>query len=443
MREGMDLFRAAAGRLSNVDVKQSKGNLFEYIEKARFDRSAAEAGSDLRVVVTAAVGEPTAADDLRIVRGEEVVKKLQAKVSKSSTLMASSQADPKYQGMDRLVPSDRADQVSRYSNKLAERHGPGPDAKGRDWSESAPLIRGETEAEGISSGGTTLAEAIEAGEHPERFAFKEELGALGSEVKVSAAHAGAAAAIVGGGISAVRNGVAVWRGDKTAGEALLDASVDAARSGARGAAVGAGGTVVRNVAARAGLESLAKANVATALAAAAVESGVIAWKFARGEIGVVEAAERLGRTGVATGSGLFVGGAAALLIPGPGWAVAGSMAGYMLANSLYQGCLAVLKEAKLAEEEAARLVALADAAIAELTAQRMEFDARLDEALEARDERWALALARVDNGLASTTPEAAVDGLSELATLFDSTLVFRDRTTFDQFMLEGSNPLVL
>ena len=443
LRDGMDLFRAAAERLTNVDVGQSKGNLFEYIEAARFNRAAAEAGSELKAIVTAAAGAPTAPDDLRIMHHDEVVKRLQAKVSESSTRMASAQADPKYEGMDRLVPSDKAELVRNYSEVLAGRHGPGPDSKGRDWSDSAPRIRGETEAEGISSEGTTLAETIEAGKAPGRFALKEELGAVASEVKVSAAQAALAAAVVGGAMSAVRNGVAVFRGDKGVGEAVRDASVDAARSGVRGAAVGATGAVIRTAAVRGGLQSLAKANVATALAAAAVESGVIAWQLTRGEIDAAEAAERLGRTGVATGSGLFFGGAAALLIPGPGWAVAGSMAGYMLASSLYQGCLAILKGARLAEEEADQLVALADAAIAQLTSQRAEFEARLDEALEARDERWAHALTRVDLAMASATPEGAVDGLSDLAVLFDSQLAFRSRADFDRFMLEGDEPLVL
>lgn len=84
MRDGMNLFRQAAQNLENVNVEQSKGNLFEYIEAARFNTSATENGSNLVAEVTAAQGQPTAPADIVIKSGDEVVKEVQAKASRSS-----------------------------------------------------------------------------------------------------------------------------------------------------------------------------------------------------------------------------------------------------------------------------------------------------------------------------------------------------------------------
>ena len=56
--EGMNYFRNVAEAKKNVAFEQAKGNLFEYIEAAKFNKNAASAGSKLHAVVTDSVGRP-------------------------------------------------------------------------------------------------------------------------------------------------------------------------------------------------------------------------------------------------------------------------------------------------------------------------------------------------------------------------------------------------
>ena len=49
---GMELFKAKAFQTSNASFDQAKGNLFEYIEAAKFNRNAATASSNARAFVT-------------------------------------------------------------------------------------------------------------------------------------------------------------------------------------------------------------------------------------------------------------------------------------------------------------------------------------------------------------------------------------------------------
>ena len=58
--EGMNYFRNVAEAKKNVAFEQAKGNLFEYIEAAKFNKNAASAGSKLHAVVTDPVGRPLA-----------------------------------------------------------------------------------------------------------------------------------------------------------------------------------------------------------------------------------------------------------------------------------------------------------------------------------------------------------------------------------------------
>ncbi len=56
MQQGMDLFRIAAKKLGAVNPKIAQGNLFEYIEAAKFNADAALKGSPLKASITAAEG---------------------------------------------------------------------------------------------------------------------------------------------------------------------------------------------------------------------------------------------------------------------------------------------------------------------------------------------------------------------------------------------------
>ena len=442
MRDGMDLFRAAAAHLENVGVAQKKGNLFEYIEAARFNTAAARQGAGVQAQVTAAMGRPTDPADILITRHGVVEKQVQAKASVSTTTETSQLSQARYDGMGKLVPSDHADTVRRKAGALATRHAEHGKPDAGSFRDTAEQVDGQLRHAGVSSGGTTLAETIDASENPRWFALKLEVVQVGREAVVTGAMAASAGALVGGALAAARHGMAWKKGEVTGAEAAKAVAVDAGKAGARSGAVGALGTVVRHGGAKAGIGALTKSNVATAVAAATIEIGGTVYAFARGEIGAAEAAERIGKSGSSTASGVFVGAAAGAVF-GPVGAVVGSMAGYLVAASVYQGGLAILRDARLSTEEAARVVALCQAAVASLAVERQAFEQAVTALLRERDAGFRASFEAIDIALVGSRPDDVANGLADLAALCGRRLEFPGFEAFDAFMLADEGPLVI
>ena len=124
--EGMKLFRKVAHQKYNVGFEQVKGNLFEYIEAAKFNVDAAKKGNTARAIVTDSVGRPHDPADIEIVKGSKVVKQVQAKFSTSKNAALDSvrmQSNSKYRGMDRLIRKDNnyTDDYSKEKTSLLKR----------------------------------------------------------------------------------------------------------------------------------------------------------------------------------------------------------------------------------------------------------------------------------------------------------------------------------
>ena len=116
--DGMSLFRWKVGTpiIQNGTFEAQKGNLFEYIEAAKFNADAASKGISARAVVTD-VTNPSAEADILIQDHGKTVKEIQAKFIKTSnhgqdTSAAQSVFDQtgaknkgwgQYDGMDRLI----------------------------------------------------------------------------------------------------------------------------------------------------------------------------------------------------------------------------------------------------------------------------------------------------------------------------------------------------
>jgi hypothetical protein len=440
MREGMGQFREVAERLLKVGAEQKKGNLFEYIEAAKFNADAAHKGVGVRAVVTAAERRPHDPVDIELRRGTEVLKSVQAKASKSTTSETWRLSDPKYDGMDKLVPRDHTEVVRNKAEQLAER-GTSKVASPESLRDTARNVTGELKTGEVTSGGTTLSETYKATHNPKLYVLQKELQVVGREALVSGASAAAAGAVMGGAISTIKNTYSVMQGTLDGKTAAKKVVTDTAKSGARGGGAGAVSAVIRHGANKAGVQALTKSNVATAMAAGLIEAGVTVYDYAKGEIPIELAAERLGQTGCSTLSGVYVGAAAGAIF-GPAGALMGSMAGYILAATVYQSCIAVFKEAQLAEAEADRVVALCEEAMRVIDAQRLQFEAELDAFLQDRQASFDTLFETIDNALVGETPDIAVRALSDLASLCGQELQFEQFEDFDRFMLESDAPMV-
>lgn len=441
LRDGMALLLSRVNGTA-LPTGQLKGHLLEYIEAARFNERAALARSALQARVTAEGGRPYAPADIEIVAGGKVINEIQVKASERADWLAYQQAQSKYASMDRLVPKDQADSVREISLRRARTLGIEGDPRAEDWGESAARIKGELTQGEVHSGGTSTKELDFAAESPGTFAVLEEARAVGREAVTAGATAAAAGAVLGGMISVVRNGGAFRRGEIDGRRAAMNVAGDAARSGVRGGATGAAGAVIRHAAQKAGLRTLAKSNVAAAIAASLIEAGVTVYDYVEGDISLGEAAERLGNNGCSTLAGIYTGAATGAIF-GPVGAVVGSVAGYMLASSVFQACLAVRRDARLAEEAMERLTALCEEAGRVLDQQRAEFEERLRDYLDERQANFDRCFDAIRDALERERTADAVAALSELVGSVGQELRLANFEEFDDFMMNSEAPLVL
>jgi len=438
---GLGDMARAAEHLQEKLPEILKGDLFEYIEVAKFNAEAAASDPSLVAKLTRELGRPHAAADILIERADGVSREVQAKASGNAATLTRSLRDPAYEGMQKLVPSDKATEVKNLAEVRSRswaRHG--YDDFARQDADTARNVTGDLHEGGVTSGGTTGEELDFASKHSNLYRLRVEARYVAGEAAVAGGRAAVAGVVVGGAISVIKNGVAVVRGKKELGDAALAVGKDAAQAGVKSGATGALGAVLRYGGARAGVQSLAKSNVATAVAAGVIDVGVAVYRYVRGEVTGEQAAEQIGQTGCSTMSSIYAGAAAGLVF-GPAGAVVGAMGGYLVATQVYQSTLAILRRARLAEAEAARAEALCADAIQAMTALRLEIEVRVAEIVGRREARLAEALVLIDRGLDSASPDVAIGGLTMLAESCGRSLKLATFEEFDDFMLNSTEPL--
>ena len=444
--EGLRLMVDAATRLADKSPEILKGDLFEYIERAKFNTNAAALDPSLVAELTRELGDPAAAADILIrQRGGPVLEQVQAKAGHSVENMTGYLRDPKYSGMQKLVPSDKVDGVQARAEFRAnywEKRGNVDYA--RENADTARNVTGELHHGKVRSGGTTLQETKDAALNPTKYRFNVETLYVLVEGVRAGGSAFVAGSVIGGAISVAKNGMRVAKGDMAVGEAAREVAKDAGSAGARGFATGTLGTAVRyggvRFGGRFGGRVLAKSNVAMALAASVVETGVTVYKLICKEITAEQAALQIGQNGCSTLSGIFAGAAAGAVF-GPVGIAIGSIAGYMIAAQVFQGSVSILRSARLAEAEAQRLEELCMEAIAAIEAMREEVERSVDALTRGRQESFSRCLAVIDDGLLGGSAVKVIAGLTDLAEAYGIALKLATFEEFDDFMCNSSEPL--
>ncbi|MDZ8066095.1 MAG: hypothetical protein RMY64_10715 [Nostoc sp. DedQUE08] len=438
IQQGMDLFRIAAEKLGAVDPKISQGNLFEYIEAAKFNADAALNNSPLKAVVTAAEGKPHAVADILIKKGNLVIEEVQAKSMDKASHLTHAVSNQKYQGMQKLVPDGNAEKVKQ----LAEKRSQLGTFKAEEYADTAKNTTDRLKAGKIQSDGTSYKENLWAAENPDIYAAITEAKYVAKEAAVTGANAAVAGFIVGGVISAVKNSITVFKGENTVEDAIVSTVKDAGKSGVRSGTTGIGGTLIRYGATKLGVKALAKSNVAVTVAAGVIDVGASVYSFAKGEITTQELIERVGQTGTCTTYSLYAGTAAGAIF-GPVGAIVGSIAGYLIAASIYQSAATIFKQAHLAEEEAEQVEAICEAACKVMAEQQAEFEHLFEANFQARCVEFDACFAAIDAGLTSNKPELTTLALANFAELFGKKLQFENFQEFDDFMINSDQPLIL
>jgi hypothetical protein len=426
--ESMKLLRDVAASKADVAVSFKQGNFFEVIEWSKLAVDAARKNVPLTGGVTALNGAPTAAADVIAATrgGPDLFFQLKSYGNLRSAALALIQ--PKYDGMYLVVPSDQIDGLRETISSLAE----AKPLLADELNDAAKRLRSSLRVGDAVSEGTTRAELKAAAENPERHATRFELNTFAGELATATVGGAVAGAIVRGAWRTACSYLEVRRGTMTASDAVRQTSSDAVRGAIRGGAAGGAGTIVRFGASKLGMETLAKSNVAAAVANCAIDVGVAVYDFVQGRTTVEETIERVGVSTASTASGVYSGAAAGLVF-GPVGVVVGGIAGYMASTQILQSCLSIIRDARLMEAEALRAQALAAAASAELERQKEIVRAQLEIVADA-DAVIAAALTSVDASLRDGDVDALTLALADGVSVFGQALQFTSFEAFDEFM---------
>ena len=300
---GMSLFIAKTKQVENVDFEFSKGNLFEYIEAAKFNQQAASAGKIYRAYTTDSLNQPHAATDLVIKNKGKVVKSIQAKVSNTAADSVFYQAGGpgshwgKYDGMDRLVRKDlnynENGSLLEEAKSLAKERAKTGSIHSEEYEDVYKHLTDETYYESVSSGGTTQEELIAAHSSPELYARNFELQQLTRDMTDTSVNMAKSSAIMTGVISGVTNLFEVFKDEKELEAALLDVSKDISKSAIRGGTTGVISTAIRYEGIKKGSMILSDSSAATILAGGLIDSGVALYSFAKGEYSIEDLQKQL------------------------------------------------------------------------------------------------------------------------------------------------------
>ena len=113
----------------------------------------------------------------------------------------------------------------------------------------------------------------------------------------------------------------------------------------------------------------------------------------------------------------------------------------MVTTSVYQSCIAIMRNARLAEEEAARVVALCEQAVRFLDQQRESFETTLNEHLNERQAKFDNYFKKIDEALGADRSDDAILALSGLVASCGRDLQLVNFEDFDEFMIESDTPL--
>lgn len=370
--DGMNFFRAkvASPIIQNGDFAQGKGNLFEYIEAAKFNVDAAGKGATARAVVTD-IKDPHAAADILIKEGSKTRREVQAKfvqLSKDERYKSAAKSVfdqvgkyGKYKGMDRLIRKqddyNSDGSLLKEAKKIAKARADSGSMYAEDYRDVYEHLTDELRYDDVSSGGTTIEEVRTAYDSPETYSAEFEKRVVRAEMKASAVNMAKASFVTTGIMSGITNMAAVIKNEKDLDEALGEVGKDAVQGAARGAATGVASTAIRYQGIKAGSALLSDAVASTVMAGGVIDGGVALLDYARGEISEVELRDRIIDTTAKATTTVFFSKAVTAIM-GKSVSPIVPFAVYTTASYVFTATREIIKNANLQAEEYDRMAAI-------------------------------------------------------------------------------------
>lgn len=429
-----ELLKKVAHQYRNVDAEKTQGRMFEILETLKFNRDAATKCVTERAYTTDSLGDPHAAADIIIKRGDQLLKEVQAKSCKTSPETTFAFAHEKYAGMDRLAVREQTERVRDLATKRAHTSA----LKAPEYDDVSKHTVGELRAGGAHSGGTSRSESVAAANHPDAVALKYNAGAVGTEMFHAGLYSGAAATLLGGGVETARGLYALSKGEKSFGEMASSVTVTSAKSFAAGFATGAVSKGVAHGLRGLGLGGAVKANAHVAIGAGIVKSSRAFIRYLNNEIEQEEMLGEVSETAITGTYAFYYGALGQALIPIPVvGAMIGSMAGYLAGSLLYQSGLISLgaaPEVEAARERRKHIEAICLEALPRMQSERATLTAIVNEHFALREELFTKAFAQIDSSILQWDPNGFTVSLVTICDAFGSSLPFKSFEEFDEFM---------
>ncbi len=425
---------------------QAQGRVFEFAEALKFNLDVIDGRSSLRAVTTAELGQPHAAADIVIRSADgDTVREVQAKAYERTAKALRALANPRYTGMDRLVPSDQADEVAALAGKPLA--GPAERVFGEQYEDVAQNLTSALKCEDVSSGGTSREQLRDIGRGPDEWLNERFKRSIAAEIGASAA----AGAIFAGGFefvfSSAHNALRAHRGQVEGAKAVIDTVNATAAAAVRG---GAGCAVAKcvQIAARNSdhLQHFASGMGPAAVANAAVEIAIFGYLLAQGDIDASAFTERCGAVLIKNSAAWAYGAVGQTLIPVPVLGgLVGATVGYLAAGAVVEGLKlahVLARQADAAEAALAGLEGWIYDAIEGLEEQRLIIERTNDADAEHFKAVILPLMETVEDGLSAGSHEVFVQ-LDALCRQFDDSLPFLTLEDFDRFMADDDSPLIL
>jgi hypothetical protein len=302
-------------------------------------------------------------------------------------------------------------------------------------------------------------DALEARLHPELSTAKDILK-ISHRAGMEQVKTGA---VIAGGLSLVRNLVAVVKGDKEPDEAALELVKDTGTGAVVSYTTAFAGSALKGVMQNAGdatIRSLSKTNLPGQIVMVTLETGKTLAKYFSGEIDGVQCLEELGEkgtgmissallatVGVTTATSIFGTSAiftigAVSITPAIIGGLVGGMLGYSLCCACYGIVMNALKEAKLAREERIRIEAECAKAIRMIREYRIEMEKLISRYLSDHIQTFHIAFDDMKTALQIGDIDGFIGGANAITGKLGGKPQFNTFGEFDSLM-QGSEELIL
>lgn len=247
------------------------------------------------------------------------------------------------------------------------------------------------------------------------------------------------AAIVGGGISLVKNLVSMYKSDIEVSDGVKNSVKDMAKSAVTGYITGFVGSALKGAMQNSKskyISSLSKTNIAATIVSATITVTKTLARYFNGEINGLECMEALGEQGTGMiASAMFAAiGQAAIPIPVIGGLI-GGMIGYVLSSASYGILTSSLREAKLAREERIAIEKACEEHIKMIREYRAEMNAIIEEHLSATMGMFNESFSGIKDALKIGDVDWVIDSANNITESLGGNKPFETMDEFNEKML--------